>query len=205
MSGPITITSWAVKRRLQVAQACFLKMGYDYLLQEEKGVCCKDNLDKAKLGFLLIDSIRDYACMTQACRTFSVVKCEEGANIEIIIETTVIAAGTTVGSNTTVLATGIAAAINAGTQTYGYTATSNSNNITICGTNGSLSNGLDIGATSDNVNTEFSLPNPPILTGGTDFVDSNEERCLTDAQVNNILAKLCSLCTCEDCKELLNY
>lgn len=193
-----------IKVRLQIANCCASKMGAAHVDKMKKGIPCDKEKDTLQTMLDMIDSLTEYATViTQPSYSFTITVAGIGDTTTITIGQYGIATTSTTNNSTTA-AHEVAANINSNYPAFPYQAVAVANVVTITGVRGASENGIAVDVSGTGL-MRYSLPIPKTFLGGVDWKDLSATPCLTDDQITTILIRLCDLCSCTGCNEVVNF
>lgn len=181
-------------------------MGSAYVEKMKKGLPCEKDIKEIALMNDFIDAIREYATViTQPTFVFSVTGCTVGGTTTITINEVVVGVANSSSIIPVTHAGEIVDMINAAYPGKPYVATRSGSTITISGVQGASENGYSVLIAGVPGGMQYSLPGTLALAGGLDYKNTSAPPCLTDDQIAALLEKLCLMCKCSGCNEILNF
>lgn len=182
------LSSYYILTRLNTAKGYAVTKGNELIEEQADGdEDCDKEIDELKLLNSLIDAIERYSIIyNRPSVTFSVETANSGSDVSIVfgdtdLGTVTMSSGTAAGE-----ASEIANYINGLGGVF--TAVANTKYVTVYAENGSLSNEIDVDVTAT---APMALSVPAAFSDdGRDYFSENEDRCLTDEEIEFILEKI---------------
>lgn len=182
------LSSYSILTKLNTARAYAVTKGNELIEEQRDGEeICEDEVEELKLLDSLISSIERYSTIyVRPSVTFSVETPNAGSGVDIVFGDTDLGSVTMVSATAAGEATEIANYINS----LGgiFTATANTKYVTVYAENGSLSNEIVVTITED-APMVLSVP-ATFSDDGRDYFSMNEDRCLTDEEIDFVLTKI---------------